>query len=423
MSVTPPPAAIEPWEVLDQLTSLVKKSLVVYEEDEQGRGRYRLLETVRQYARERLMEGEEAEAVRGRHADYFLQLAERANPELRGPEQVVWADCLEAEHDNLRAALTWLGATDERAEAQARLASAAWGFWFSRGYHREGRQWTEEALSRGRHTPAPVRANALFAAGAAALQTGEVAAAEALLGECVALARAAGEKGVAGHALFHLAILALGQGECARATAHAQESQALAREVDDPRLRVVPLIALGLTALRQGEAVAARAFLEEGLALSYSTGDKLLIARLTLHLAIVAHSLGEDERAGDLYREALMRSQEVTDKRAIAGALCGLAAVTASHPAPLTQLRWVPARPERAARLFGAAEGLREAIGSGIVQQTMDPGDYDQHVAALRAQLDAEAFAAAWAEGRAMLLEEAVEYALGEGEAAEQDGA
>src|SRR5205085_802959 len=109
-------------------------------------------------------------------------------------------------------------------------------------------------------------------------------------------------------------------------------------------------------------------------------GDKLVIARLTLHLGVVALTLGESERAGDLYREALMRSQEIADKRAIAGCLCGLGVVA------------VPGQPERAARLFGAAEALREAIGCGILQQTMDPGDYDQRVVALSAQLDAAAF-------------------------------
>src|SRR5205823_7140008 len=114
-------------EVLDLLASLVEKSLVLYEERE-GEGRYRLLETVRQYARDRLLEAGEAAAVRGRHRDWFLALAEQAEPELRGPEQVVWLERLEREHDNLRAALAWSGAQGE-GEAGLRLGGALKRFW------------------------------------------------------------------------------------------------------------------------------------------------------------------------------------------------------------------------------------------------------------------------------------------------------
>src|SRR5262245_55442481 len=104
----PPPTPIDSGEVLDLLTSLVQKSLVVYEEDEQACGRYRLLETVRQYARDRLLEASEAAAARDRHRDWFLALAEQAEPKLlRGAEQVAWMDRLETEHDNLRSALEW----------------------------------------------------------------------------------------------------------------------------------------------------------------------------------------------------------------------------------------------------------------------------------------------------------------------------
>src|SRR5438067_11561928 len=107
MSVTPPQAPIENWEVLDLLASLVQKSLAVYEEDEQGRGRYRLLETVRQYGRDRLVEAGSSEATRDRHLRFCVLLAEEAEPKLRGFEQKRWAARLESEHDNLRAALEW----------------------------------------------------------------------------------------------------------------------------------------------------------------------------------------------------------------------------------------------------------------------------------------------------------------------------
>jgi non-specific serine/threonine protein kinase len=405
---------IQNGEVLDLLTSLVDKSLVQYQPGDRE-ARYRLLETVRQYARDRLLEVGEAEAVRGRHAEHFLHLAERAEPELRGPDQGLWAERLEAEHDNLRAAFTWLGAEEERAHVaqarslpsaggQARLTCALWHFWFRRGYFREGRQWAEEARSRGRHAPAPLRARVLDMGGRAACYMGDYPAADALLEESIALARAAGEKRVAAFSLFHWALVAIGQGEYARATARAQEALTLAREVDDPWLRALPLAALGRAELHQGDAVAARCLFDEHLAVSFSTRDGWLIARATAHLGAVALAQGEREEARALYREALLRSQEVADQRAMAGDLCGLAAVSA------------PGEPERAARLFGAAEVLRQAMGSPYLAQMIDPVGYDEHVAALRARLDAETFAAAWAEGRAMTLAQAMRLALEEEE-------
>jgi non-specific serine/threonine protein kinase len=398
-------AEMQNEEVLDLLTSLVDKSLVVYDE-QGGEGRYRLLETVRQYARDRLLESGEAEAMRPRHADFFLQLGERAEPELFGADQLFWRERLEAEHDNLRAALTWLGSAEERAQrgtsawGQLRLAGALWRFWFGRGSMREGREWAEAALSRGQHAPAPLRAKALGAAGILAYSTGDYAVADALLEESVAVARAAGEKSVAAHSLFQWALLAISQGEYARATARAQESLTLAQDVDDPLHRARPLHALSMAALHQGDTVAAGCLLDEYVALLRSRGARGHIDRATAHRGAVALAQGEREEARALYREALMRCQETADKRAMAACLCGLAAVA------------VPRLPERAAWLFGAAEALREALGSPYLADVTDPAGYDEHVAALRARLDEERLTAAWTEGRGMTLEQAVRLAL-----------
>jgi non-specific serine/threonine protein kinase len=390
--------SIEEWEVLDLLTSLVEQSLVRYEARD-GEARYRLLETVRQYARDRLLEVGEAEALRGRHADYFLRLAEQVEPLFRGPEQASGAARLEVEHDNLRAALAWFGSAEEGAEPQMRLAGALWRFWFLRGYLREGRRWAEEALSRDRHATAPVRAKVLVAAGGLARLMGDYAAADSLLEESIALARAAGQKWHAAYALFDWALLAISQGEYARATARAQECLTLAREVDDPWLRSHPRILLGLAALHQGDLVSARSFFEEHLAASRRLGDRWHIARATVNLGTVALAQGECDQAGALYREALMRCQETADTRAIAACLVGLAAAAAAQ-----------AQPERAARLFGAAEALRETMGSD--RAPIDPPGYEHTVPAIRAQLGETTFGGAWAEGRALTPGQAIEYAL-----------
>jgi hypothetical protein len=157
---------------------------------------------------------------------------------------------------------------------------------------------------------------------------------------------------------------------------------------------------LGLAALHQDDPASARSFFEESLAVARSLGDRFHIARWTAFLGAVALHQGEWEQARALYREALMGCQEVADRRAIAGCLSGLAAVAAQP------------QPDRAARLFGAAEALRQAMGAH--RSLIDPPGYEHTMAAIRAQLDEQAFATAWAEGRAMSLEEAVCIALEE---------
>ncbi|MBA2534363.1 MAG: hypothetical protein H0V21_05090 [Rubrobacter sp.] len=152
---------VEEGEVLDLLSGLVDKSLVVAGRAERGRVRYRMLEPIRQYARERPEERGEGEELRRRHAGFFLALAEEAEPELFGPRDVEWFECLEVEHDNMRAALSW---ALERAEAELglRLGGALWPFWEAHGHYREGRRWLEEALEKeGRSTSGMVRAKAL----------------------------------------------------------------------------------------------------------------------------------------------------------------------------------------------------------------------------------------------------------------------
>ena len=143
-------------EVVDLVLGLVDNSLV----ERAPHGRYGLLETVRQYSWERLQETGEAEAVCRRHRDWYLDLAERADPRLRGPEQVTWLERLEAEHDNLRAALTYSMTEAGGAEAMLRLAGALHWFWFLHGHWSEGRTWLERALTREHEVPRALRPKA-----------------------------------------------------------------------------------------------------------------------------------------------------------------------------------------------------------------------------------------------------------------------
>lgn len=225
MSATPhsSPALIEPWEVLDLLTALVQKSLVAYEEDEQGQGRYRPLETVRQYARDRLLEADEAEAMRGRHLEFFVRLAEQAEPKLRGPEQIEWLDRLEREHDNLRAALAWSGAQGQ-VEAGLRLGGVLAGFWGVRGYGTEGREHLSGLLALpGAEAPTAARAWALHGAGELAGLQGDYGEAQVLFEESLAIQRKLKDKPGIASSLNFLGGVARAQGDRGKALSRLRE--------------------------------------------------------------------------------------------------------------------------------------------------------------------------------------------------------
>jgi tetratricopeptide (TPR) repeat protein len=259
---------IDDWQVLDLLSTLVDKSLVVYEPDESGQGRYRLLETVRQYARERLMESVEVEAVRGRHRDHFLALAEEAKPKLRGPEQAQWLERLESEHDNLRAVLEWCLEDEEEgagrnavssAEAGLRLSGALSVFWQTRGHVSEGRERSAAALSRrGTQGRTKARADALSGAGNLAHMQGDYASARSLFEEGLALQRELGDKSGIAMSYMNLGIVANDQGDYAAARSLYEESLALHRELGDKHGMAASLVNLGIVARQQGDTASAR---------------------------------------------------------------------------------------------------------------------------------------------------------------------
>lgn len=465
----------KPWssvprpEVLDLLSHLVDKSLVVmYVQGAEGR--YRLLETVRQYAWEKLLESGEAGILQRRHAQFFLALAEEAEPELRGARQMLWLDRLEVEHDNLRAVLAWSQAHKD-VESGQRLAGALWRFWAVRGHWSEGRRWLEglpSADDEGQRTedslvpssvPAPrsFRAKALFVAGVLAwlqsdyaaarswheeslarwrevigaagpfggsqatsaaevsarrglaytltylglaqMRQGDYASAGSLCEESLALFRALGDKWGLATTLNYLGGMALNQGDHAAARSRLEEALALGRELGDRTLVAVSLNSLGELARDQGDDARAAARYEESLALRRELGDKGDIASPLHNLGYVALRQGDQTRAAALFRESLILTREAANDEGIALCLMGLASVSAA----MRQL-------ERAARLFGAAERLFEARGA--VLNRPDRAEYERNVAAVRSALSTARFAQAWAEGRAMTVEQAVAYAL-----------
>jgi predicted ATPase len=221
-------------DVLDGLQSLLDKSLLYQREDPDGEPRFMMLETSRDYALERLEISGEAAAVRRRHADYYLALAEAAEPQLGGPQQVTWLNRLEVEHDNLRAALAWSKATEGGAELGLRLAAAVFGFWWKRGHMLEGRHWLQELLAQPEAAkPTVARARALRVAGSLVAMQDDGKQATALYEESLALSRNLSDQHGIAVSLHLLGELALGQGDQERGVALSEQALALLRDLGD----------------------------------------------------------------------------------------------------------------------------------------------------------------------------------------------
>jgi tetratricopeptide (TPR) repeat protein len=331
---------IEQYDMLDLLTQLVNKSLVVADREQGQETRYRLLETIRQYALERLAASGEADARRRQHLAYFVGLAERAEPHLRAFAMVVWLDRLEAERDNIRTALEWAQETD--VEAELRLAGALWMFWHLRGHGNEGSDWLERALSietleRGEQPIWPahamIRGKALNVAGFLRLMQEETEKGAVFAAESLALYRElgpAGKRGMA-YALWNLGLVASARLDTAGAKSLAEESLALFREAGDTFGMAECLTELGRHAMVYGDHERARAIWEENLALRKEIGDKDGIAYICSHLGDLAFWQGDYQRAITLYEESLAGFREVGNKTFVARTLSLLGEVARVH--------------------------------------------------------------------------------------------
>jgi len=425
-------------DVVYLLIALVEKSLVVADDDGD---RYRMLETVREYAREKLAITGGANAVRERHRNFFLALALNAEPNLAGPEQAIWLQRLEDEHDNLRSALEYCLAATSGPDAGLRLCGALHWFWIMRGYRAEGLDWCVRALgSEGIEKRTPERAMALQAAGILAYHLGDFPAARAYHEDSLAMARELrDQKGIARAAIL-LGQLRLRQGEPAAAHALSEEALAISRTLDDPSLTQQSLNGLGNAALDMGEYPIAQSLYEESLAIARERADRVRIAILLNNLGYVTFLQGEYSAARTLHEESLAIRRELKDPGGIAYSLSGLGEVALQHgdyPAAGAFFRdALSIRRElgdkmgiaellekqaavigamgnalRAAQLGGAAERLREEIGSPLT--TEERLRHHRHMSAARAALgDDAAFNRAWQQGRAQSLEQAIEISL-----------
>jgi predicted ATPase/DNA-binding CsgD family transcriptional regulator len=389
-------------DVVDGLESLLYKSLLRQEEGLDGEPRFFFLETIHEYARERLEESGEAETMQRRHADYFVALAERAAPKLHGARQDYWSVRLRVEHDNLRTALAWsLGGAD--AELGLRLVGALREFWYSGGYIAEGLRWTECALEIAEDAPPALRARALNAAGLLAFAQGDHERGTLLHREALALSREVDDRLNSAWALVFLGghLTGFPDAYYEEGIALCEEGLVLFRELDLKPGIARALNVLGELARLDGDYERAQRAYGECLAVSRQTGDRHREAIMLGNLGYIAYHQGDYERAEALTMEALNLLRGGRLEYHIAISMAMLAGPVGAQ-----------GQPERAARLLGAGEVLLEAMGVGL--QPADQLEADRYVAAVREQLDGATFEAAWAAGRAMSLEEAVAYALGE---------
>jgi predicted ATPase/DNA-binding XRE family transcriptional regulator len=396
-------------DVLEGLASLLDKSLLGQEVRPDGTSEFTMLETIRAYALEQLTEKGVEEAVRERHARYFLALAEQAELELRGPDQRLWLDRLEQEHDNLRAALEWAKIPDHPAavEIGLRLVAALWRFWWRRGHIGEGRERLAAALAVAdrRHAPALARARAVYGAAYMAFVQGDYDVVQPLFEESLAISRAAGDLAAQATALNGLGHAAYQQRDYDTAQAYHEQSLALQRTLQDPVGIAIALNNLGLVATSRGDYTLARAQMEESLALSRQLGDRWGIATTLNNLALAARGQEDYVAACALIAESLAIRHELGDKYGIAFCGAGLAAVLGARGGG-------PLGAARAARLFGATTALLDAMHAQL--ETVYRDEYERTLASVQAALDPATFAAAWEEGRAMSWQQAVTYAFGD---------
>jgi predicted ATPase/DNA-binding SARP family transcriptional activator len=380
---------------LDVVTRLVATSLVVAEDDGGGM-RYRMLETVRQYAAAQLDEAGERERVRRRHADYHLALAEQ----LRQHEPPYWYERVDVEHDNFRAALAW---AHEKAEAEfeLRLATALALYWAFRGYVDEARRWLEQALAGDADLPLG-RAKAHAELGYVCLRLGDYPQARKFLTEALDEFRVLGHAGI-GHVLLSLSTVVAIDGDSGRATELAEEAAQFAQERGDATLSFWAAIDLARLALGRGDAERARTLLQDA-ALVEQRGGFLSPGFLWLtELAFLALYEGDDAQALSLFRRSIAVQQQVRIFALLPDCLIGFAVIAAAQ-----------AKEERAARLLGAADGLRKVVGPPPHPQptTWQRDRAERTLASVRAGLGDERFTAARAEGHAMSLERAIAYAI-----------
>jgi predicted ATPase len=378
---------------LDTLQSLVDKSLIRHTQE-----RFWMLETIREYASERLEASSEANELRRRHTEFFLTLVERATSELEGPDQAYWFARLRAEEDNLRAALLWSSEAG-MAETTLRSAAALWRFWWMRGALAEGGRWYAHALTLAPEGPANVRAKALYGWGNLAASGGAAEEAQKHFEEAIGLYRLAGDDDGVVRTLYDLGSAHFQQGRTDAAKRLYEEALGLARATGNLRGEEIALANLAYLALRRGDTDRAATLSEETLSLAHQRGDDYSVAGALQNLALVDLHEGRLERAAERLAESLPLTLAIQDTVTTGNTLVALAALALAR-----------GDAEAAARVLGASAQLREPLGLALDIIERELHQETEHEA--RARLGDDAFVATLDEGRTLTPQEALAIAL-----------
>jgi non-specific serine/threonine protein kinase len=393
---------IDREQMLDLISRLVDKSLVNVEGDGRGERRYRCLETVRQYGRDRLLRLGDAGRMRDQHLQFFLALARRAEPALIGADQTMWLQRLHIEEENLRAALEWCLEAPGQAETGLELAGVLSWFWTKRAYFAEGRKWLDQALVAGSGASPRLRAKALNFYGLIAAQQGDHATAVPALDRSLVLAREADDDAEVALSLGWQALVALDTGDVARSAQLASASQAAAIASGELWRQGPALLCLAHKAFAEGAAEQAFQLTAEALDLFRRRGDKWALGQHLLDLAYFQFLAGQYADAEATSREPIQLFYEVGDVLSLAGGFAILASALAAQ-----------GRANRSARLRGAIEAMLDRTGSRF-GDVYGESIAERWVSSARDLLGAAAYDAALAEGRAMSLAQAVDYVLSE---------
>jgi len=430
-------AADDNLDVLEAVESLLRANLLRPEGTAGDEPRFGMLETIREYALECLAGRGHVGELRNRHARSYLTLAERAEPELRGPDQTLWLHLLDAEYDNLRAALEWAAEGGEP-EVGLRTGAALWRFWQVRGHADEGRMQLERLLDRrgGSHA---ARAAAQLSVARCAFLQGDFEALQRFADASMRVHRRLGDDHSLAFALTILGAATGTRGDHERGQALIHEALSIARRSGDAWLESGALGYLGIVLTAKGDFAAARRALEEGLRGARESGDRRSVGWMLISLGRASLASGDHERAHQHFDEALAAQRQLGDIWGIATSLQGLASVALdngtlgtaralvdeslalardAHDRPavavalelLARTSALLDRPARAGRLYACASVLERALN---VSSPHSAGRSDTpEVAAIRTALGEQEFAEVWTQGRAMTLDEAVAYAL-----------
>jgi predicted ATPase/transcriptional regulator with XRE-family HTH domain len=402
--------AVEGGDILNGIGALVDQSLVILKGAVRDEPRYGMLDTIREYAVEQLAASGDETHVMKRHAAHYVRLAEQVEPLLLGTAQEIVYDRLESEQPNIRQALEWLLENGE-SELALRLAGAIWHFWQERGAIAEGRSWLERGLAGeagipgaceiGAPIPAPVRCKALWGASWLAYAQGDYARSTALSAEYLALAQQSDDLLGVRNALTARGMVALARGSFSEAIALLEQSLEICQRVGPSWHLATSFLNLGLATMQARDHARTQNLLNQARLVYKALGNDTFVARTQGYLGYAALLRGEPSLAEDLFAESLGAFSRLGDRRGVAEGLDGLAAVNATHT-----------RAPRTAQLAGAAEALRREIG--VLPLPFEREAREPYFRIAQVDLGDDRWEAAFDEGQAMTMAQAVDYALRE---------